>query len=206
MQVSDELKSHIDGKLNEGEVILWAGKPSGVKLLDMPYGTQIIIRWIIGLIFVVFGLWYQLIFLPGAANPGMSGSVFMLVCFAIAAIIALLPFMDIYRLNSRCSYYITNQRALSLFRASADKHVLKEKKYADISEITSDTFAEGRGNIYIGTKMKNSVNRARAEILSPPVSPEDGGNERPLIFHSVAAPDEVLGFFPPLNADSKGDA
>ena len=203
MQNSDELKDLIKENLNEDESILWAGRPTGLKLLDMPYGTSVIIRWIVGLIFVVFGLWYNFIFLPGSNSTGMNGNVFMLVCFLIAIAIALLPLMDINKMKKKCCYYITNQRAISLVNASSDKRIIKEKYYKDISEITSDIFADDRGNIYIGTKLKNSFNKARGEILSPPPSPGEDNLERPLIFHSIAVPDEIVGIFPPLDSSSK---
>jgi len=198
MSKTDDLKELISEDLNDNEVILWTGKPAGIKLLDMPYGTSVIIRWIIGLVFVVFGLWYQFVFIPSAKNPGMSGTVFMLVCFVIAAVIALMPLMEINKLKNKCAYYITNQRALVYIKASSEKRNIKEKKYEDVSEISSDIIADSRGNIYVGAKLKNSHSKARGYVLSPPGTDEEG-KERPLIFHSVVDPEKVIAIFPSFN-------
>ena len=202
MQISDELKDLVQSDLNENEVILWAGRPTGVKLLDMPYGTSVIIRWIIGLVFVVFALWYRLIFLPSSENMSTNGNFIMLICLIIAAIIAILPLIDIQKLKNKCSYYVTNQRALTLIKGSSGKRVLKEKSFNDISEITSDIISGNRGNIYIGEKLKNSFSKARGSVLSPVSKPEEDEKDRPHIFHSIEAPAEVLSFFPALNSDT----
>ena len=202
MQISDELKDLVQNDLNEGEVILWAGRPTGIKLLDMPYGTSVILRWLIGVVFVVFALWYRFIFLSSSENVSTNGNVIMLVCLVIAAIIALLPYMDILKLKNKCSYYITNQRALTLIKGSSDKRIFKEKNLIKISEITSDIIADNRGNIYIGEKLRNSFSKARGSVLSPLSKQEDDEKDRPLIFHSVEAPIEVISFFPTLNSDA----
>ena len=192
----DEIKTYISGELNESEVILWAGSPSGMKLLDMPYRISIFIRWAICLAVACFAFWYRFIFFPTTENLSVNPTVVFLIMLAIAAAVALLPLKDMRFLKGKCYYYITNQRALLLFAGSS--RFLKEKRYADTAEITFDLHAENRGNIYIGEKRKNSCRQARVNVLTRSVEEED--KKRLLIFYSVMNPEEVCGMFPPLDA------
>ena len=189
------LEELIHEELNDGESVLWSGKPTGIKLLDMPYGSPIIIRWVICLAFIAFALWYRFIYIV-AANSGMNGNTIMFVCLIIAIVVAALPLLDIYKLNNKCSYYITDKRALILVKGST--RILKEKKFSDISEITFDIITDNRGNIYIGEKLKNSSSKARVSVLTPARGPEEG--DSPLIFHSVTDPADIVDLFPALKA------
>ena len=198
MQDYSAAKNHIQGDLNEGEEILWVGSPTGIKLVDMPYGTSIIIRWIVCLIFAAVGLWYGLIYAPSAENLSVNANAVMLVCIAIAAFVALWPLADVSKLNKKCFYYITNQRALTLVLGSSNN--LKERLLKDVPEITFDMIADDRGNIYIGTKLKNSFSKARISVLTPQLGAD--GDDRPLIFHSVVNPKEILDIFPAVNSGS----
>ena len=197
MQNSDELKALIKEDLNEGEEVIWAGRPTQIKLLDMPYGSSIIIRWIICLVIVVFALWYGLIFVTSAENLRVSSNTIMLVCILIAAFIALRPVMDVSKLQKKCCYFITNQRAITIISGSTRK--FKDKLFADVSDIAYDIIADDRGNVYIGPKLKNSQSKARVSALTPTMDSEEEKN-RPHIFYNVAEPAEVVKFFPDLNA------
>ena len=119
----------------------------------------------------------------------------MLVVLVIVAFIAVRPLMEVFRLNSKCFYYITNQRALIFIKGNTD--ILKEKSLADAPEIALDTISEGRGNIYIGKKSDNAYKRARFNVTTPQQDEED--MKKPLVFYSVANSDEVLSFFPAHN-------
>ena len=192
MQNFDKLKDLISEDLNESEVVLWAGSPSGMKLLDAPYKVSILIRWAICLLIVCFACWYRFIFFPNSDNLSVNPNVVALIFLVVAAFIAILPLKDMRSLKNKCHYYITNQRALLLF-AGASKYI-KEKQYPDAAEITFDLHANNRGNIYIGEKLKNSSRKARMSVLTGPSAEED--KTRPLIFYSVIDPEEVLRQFP----------
>ena len=122
----------------------------------------------------------------------------MLIMVVIAALIALMPVKDLMTLKNKCIYYITNQRALLLYMGSSG--YVKEKSYADASEITFDLQAEKRGNIYIGEKQNNSAKKARSSALTRPMDDED--KERPLVFYSVKNPEEAYSYFPPMDGRS----
>ena len=195
MQNNDALKALISENLSDGEVVLWAGKPEDLKLLDTPYGTPVIIRWIICLILAASGLWYGFIFARTAENLNVNTNLITIVWLAVAVILALWPLMDLSKLKRKCSYYITNKRALLLL--SGISNTLKEKTLADITEITFDMIEAPRGNIYFGNKQKNSDKKARISALTPPMGPED--DALPLIFHSVMNPEDILALLPNAN-------
>ena len=196
MQNIDEIKSLISEELNDGEVLLWAGCPSGMALLDEHYKSSILIRWAICLVVAFFALWYRFIFFPSSENLRVNPNAIFLILLAIAAVVAMLPLKDMRLLKSKCFFYITDQRALMLFTGSSS--FLKEKRYSDVASITFDLHAENRGNIYIGEKQKNSSKQARVSVLTRPVEEED--KLRPLIFYSVMNPEEVCGMFPSPDA------
>ena len=195
MKNPETLEALIRDKLNDNETVLWSGKPFGVKLLEAPFGSPIIVRWIICLVIAVVALWYGLIYVPGNDSVSTNGTAIMLVILVIVIFFAIRPLMDISRLNGKCFYFITDRRALVLVKGNSE--TVKERSLADLSEITMDTISEGRGNIYIGTKAKNSEKRARFSVLVPPQIDEN--EEKPLVFYSVANPDEVIGCFPTVN-------
>ena len=193
MRNVNALEELISGELGDGEKVLWAGRPTGMKLLEMPYGAAIIIRWIICLVCVIFALWYGYVFVPASEGLNVNANVIVLVVIVIALVVSLLPLLDIIKLKSKSFYYITNKRAITLVTGSAGKH--KEKLFSDISEITYESIAENRGDIFIGEKLKNSSKKARVYVLTPP---NDEDNVKPLVFHSVVNPEEIVGLFPPL--------
>jgi len=192
MQINDDLKDKISKDLKEGEEIIWVGKPEGLKMLDVPYGSSVIIRWIICLIVVASGLWYGLIFAPSAEYLSVNTDVVMVIWVAIGIILAVWPFLDLSMLKTKCCYCITNQRAIIFIKSVSS--AAKEKSLADVSEITFDIIADDRGNIYIGSKLKDSQKRARTSVLAPSMGKED--EEYPLVFHSIINPEEILGLFP----------
>ena len=195
MKNTDALEAFVKENLNDSETVLWTGKPAGIKLLEAPYGSPIIVRWIICLVFAVVAIWYGLIYVPGNDNINTNGGIIMLVVLVIVAFIAVRPLMEVFRLNSKCFYYITNQRALILIKGNTD--IVKEKSLADAPEISLDTISEGVGNVYIGNKTDNAYKRARFSVTSPQQDEED--LKKPLVFYSVANPDEVISYFPARN-------
>ena len=194
MQNDDTSIKRISEYMYEDETVLWAGKPEGVRLLEVPYGTTTIIRWIICLIIAVAALWYGLIFVPSSASANLNGNTIMVVCIIIAIVIALWPMLDIYRLKKKCSYYITNQRALTFVAGSSAK--LKEMLYTDGLEITFDLIEGNRGNIYIGKKLKNSFKKARVSVFTPSADVDE--EPRPLVFYSVMDPGDIVSKFPSM--------
>jgi len=198
MQNTDMLNTPITSFLNEGEVILWAGRPSKIRLLDAPYGTPVVIRWTICLIIAALAVLYRIVYTPTAGSTSVNGNVVMLVVIVVAALIALFPVKNILKLNKNCYYYITDRRALSLVTGSSI--VLKEKWYTDVQEITYDILAADRGNIYVGNKQKNSKSKARTSILTRQVESEDEA-KLPLTLYNVSNIIEVISFFPELKSD-----
>ena len=194
MQNKEALTDLIRQNLNEGEEVLWASKPTGMKMLDLPYATAVIIRWIICLAIAILALLYRFVYIPSADYQPGSANIIVIVAIVALAAISAWPLLDILKLKNKCYYYITNQRALALVRGSS--YIYKEKLYADITEVSFDFFAEKRGNIYIGQKQSNSMRKARSSVLSPPIAEDEGS--RPLIFHSVLDPDEIISIIPPL--------
>ena len=194
MQNSDTLNELIRDSLHDEEEILWAGRPEGMKLLEAPYGTPIIIRWIICLILAAAALWYGLIYIPSSAGSGVNTNVVMVIWLAIVIAIALWPLMDVNKLKRKCAYFITDQRALTFVTGSSGK--LKDMFYTAVSEITFDIIEGDRGNVYVGKKLKNSPQKARISAFTPPVDSEE--EQRPLIFYSVINPEEIVSKFPPL--------
>jgi len=197
MKNSDALEAHIQENLNEGEAVLWSGRPVGITLLESPHGSPIIIRWIVCLVFAVVALWYGLIYVPGNENITTNGIVIMLIIIALAIFVAIRPLMEVSKLSRKCFYYITDRRALILIKGNID--IVKGKLLADAPEITTDKLSEGRGNIYIGKKAANSDKRARFSTLLPPQPEED--IDKPFVFYSVADPDDVLKYFPAQNSN-----
>ena len=192
MQKDDALKSLISAELKEGEVILWASRPTGIRLLDVPYRTSIIIRWVISLAIFASGIWYALGFTPTAENLSVNSNAVITVWFALAVAVALWPVKDAYKLKRKCCYFITDKRALLFLSGVSDS--IKVKSFADVDEISFDLFAESRGNIYIGKKLKNSLKKARVSALTPPLGKED--DELPLVFHSVKDPERIMKLMP----------
>ena len=187
----DNFSALVRDELGEDEVVLWSGRPAGMKLLDPPYGSPIIIRWVVCLIIVCFGAWYRFIFYPSAQSSSVNANVVLVVIVVIAALIALMPLKDMFALKKRCFYFITDRRALLLFTGTSS--FLKEKKYSDVSGVTHDLHAADRGNVYVGERLKNSSQKARATALT---RPHDDDADKPLVFYSVMNPKEVSGFFP----------
>ena len=198
MKNSDTLESLVQENLNDGETVLWSGKPVGIKLLEAPYGSPIIIRWVVCLIFACVAIWYGLIFVPGSASIDINSNVIMLVFLIIAVLVAVRPIMGINQLNKKYVYYITNQRALILIKGVSN--TVKQKPLTDAPEITTEMISEGRGNIFIGNMSDDKLKKARYSVLTPVQSEEDIA--KPMVFYSVANPDEVISCFPAQN-DSK---
>ena len=197
MQNNDEIKTYISAELKEEEEVLWAGRPEGVKLLEMPFGTAIIVRWAICLVILAVFLWYRFIFFPTSAAQSVNANVVLVVGVVIALFVALMPIMDIRKLNKKCYYYITNLRAISLTTGSSGK--LKDKLYSDVSEISYDLIVDEsaeRGIVFVGKKLKNSFKKARTSALTPPT---DEDKARPLVFYSVPTPGELMDIFPPID-------
>ena len=192
----ESFEKDINEELGEGEKLLWAGRPTAFKLLDAPYGTPVIIRWIICLILFASALWYGFIFIPSAENISVNGNVVMAIWLAITAALALWPIKSIKKIKGKCVYCITDRRAIIMIPGVTK--LVKERLYSDVKEITHELYAGDIGNIYIGKKQKNSLKRARASVLIPPMGEED--KEHPLTFHSVKNPGEVMVHFPALDA------
>ena len=197
MQTTNALKDLIKNDLQEGETILWAGSPSGLKILDMPYGASVIIRWVLCLALAAFALWYNFVFVPSAAGANLNGPVVMIVCLAVAILIALWPLFSIRRLRNKCGYYVTDRRALTIVKGSTV--ILKDRQLADVTEITFDIIADNRGNIYFGKTRKSSFRKARVSVITPPNADET--TVPPLVFHSVINPAEIIAQFPPLREE-----
>ena len=188
----DEL---IAKELSEDETVVWRGRPTGIKIMEAPYGTIYLIRWGICLLCVIFALWFGFIYGPAQETTKSTGV--MVVLFLIIVFIALQPLLDIRTIQRKCVYCVTNQRAIVSTVGTSFK--MKSKYFKDIDEISTDTLSGNRGTIYIGKKLKNSPRKSRGDSLTYPNNAEDTDAEkRPLIFYSVDNFAEVMIYLPPL--------
>lgn len=167
------------------EKVLWTGRPTNVKTFEKPYTLGYIIRFVIGVLCIVFAIWYWTYAM--AKDLGTSLPVTMtIIMVAIAAFLFITPFTLPARLAKRAMYAITNQRAMIIY--NVNPAVARQRELSAVMGSSWETLSTGNGVIYIGEKTKEAPRKSRD--LSLVVDMPD--NELPLMFYSVENPAAVF--------------
>lgn len=178
-------EKYLKDNLLPEEKVLWSGKPTNVKPFEKPFGTGIIIRFVISVLLIIFAIWYW----PYAMSHNFETSMpitMTIIMLAISAFICISPFYNARRLPRRCLYAITNQRALIVY--NVNPAIARSRELSAVMGSSYETLATGCGTIYIGEKVKGAARKARDFSLIPDM-PDEG---MPLMFYSVENPAAVF--------------
>ncbi|MGI6030644.1 MAG: hypothetical protein ACOX7F_03980 [Eubacteriales bacterium] len=177
--------------LRKDEKIVWEGTPSkDIKAFEAPYSTKIMIRFVISLILVGFGVYYMAVMGPSLGNDaGMSFSVAAFF-FIIGIYTSVSPFLAVKRLTSKTHYYITNQRFITVMGGNNPNITYRE--FNDITEATIDLRSSDRADLYIVPMTKQIYNHSRDFVR--PYREED--KMAPMVFCGIENAFEACDFFP----------
>lgn len=178
------MDEYIKNSMLDGEKIIWTGRPQKVKLLEKPFQNSIFARWAVGAAILIFSVWYSS-YAVEMAIEGDRVRNFVIILIAIAAVIALGPLWTVRKLQSKCIYCITNQRAIIFFAVNPIK--MKFRMLEDVSSVSYEDLPNGCGTVYIGEKTDKARKMSRLQSTNANIPDQD----LPLIFYSVDSPAEV---------------
>lgn len=174
----------IRDNLQNGEKILWTGKPENFKLLDHHFVFSVISRWVVAALFVVLCIWNTIISIRAGADSSTRNILYLVA--ALVLYLAIEPLLVLQRLKTTCLYCVTNQRALiAIVRGKNSK--LRFRMLDEVNEVSVETIANNQGLISIGKPVSGSVSYCR-DISTHLTMPD---HDVPLMFYSVSAPQEV---------------
>lgn len=190
------MEQYVKNNLQNGEMILWSGTPSNVKLLEAPYTLGIILRWILAAVLAAFAIWYQFY----STTVGISSrqallfGAAMLIC---AAYLALDPIRVCSRLKKKTLYCITNQRVIACYRARSMR--LKFRTLDELDETSMELLSTGCGTLYFGAVSKRAPKLARVQYSMNQQLERD--EQMPLVFYSVKDPEIAYSTVPVKRGD-----
>lgn len=180
------------------ESVLWSGRPQKVNPFEKPYGTAILIRFIISAALIAFAIWYWFYALGIGFDPNMPITM-TIIMVAIDAYLIIQPFTSARRLEKRCLYAITDQRALIVYNVSPA--VARTRELSAVMGSSYDTLTNGCGVIYVGEKTKAAPRKARDLSLIPDMP----DNDLPLMFYNVADPASVFAILTKNEVHAEGE-
>ena len=178
--------------LLKGERVLWEGKPQKIKLLEAPFTSAIMIRWVaaIGVLLMAVKYWMyaETIFIEPSLRMNITGFIII-----IALIIAARPFLDIKNLENNFRYIITDRRAITIRQKGKDRFFTQIRNLSDFAEAVVVQGQNGSGSLIIGPVTEAVLRKQRKDLL--PIQTEEEAMH-PLSFYNVYAPDEAARVLP----------
>ena len=178
--------------LNDGEKVLWEGRPKSIKFFEEPHTTLNIIRWAISaiLVFCAFKYWAYGSAISIEANVHVGTTLFLLFC---AALIAIRPFLNIRNLQNRIHYIITDKRVIAYRKKDSETAFIQCRNLKDFTEATIVSKEGNLGDLYIGPKTSAAVRSSRRDL--PPVQREED-YVLPMVLYNIFLPEEAAAFLP----------
>ena len=169
--------------LNDGEKVLWEGRPKSIKFFEEPHTTLNIIRWAISaiLVFCAFKYWAYGSAISIEANVHVGTTLFLLFC---AALIAIRPFLNIRNLQNRIHYIITDKRVIAYRKKDSETAFIQCRNLKDFTEATIVSKEGNLGDLYIGPE-----NKRRSKVKPPGFTSCSKGRR-------LCAPNGIIQYLP----------
>lgn len=173
--MNDKLNKYLE----EGETLLWAGKPEAFEVMDETNKKSITIKTLAGSLTCLIVAAVYLI-LAARAGAALKPAVF-LVCAALAVYFAIAPYLDAGKLKDKTIYAVTDRRIITLMNDE-----LKSAKYPDIEAAAFKTDKDGHSTVLFGPGgVKEPMRKWRGQSLYG-VRKEVGGSKCDMcVFYAV---------------------
>ena len=173
-----------DKQLAEGEVLLWSGKPEGVRILNTSRIGITLLLWCAAAAAFVFSL---MVILPKSIEAGDKGVhlvMIMVLMECVPLLMFMLPIMDCRILQGSTWYAVTNHRVMmknrertwSMLRNPSFRTEYRRRK-------------DGRGHVLIGECTGKADSRLRALAIQPP---ETNRSVNGLVFYHIDQAEQVV--------------
>ena len=134
-----DMKDYLDGVLENGEKVLWEGKPEPFELLEGSYKKSILTRWIIlGAVYVALVGGYLAKSL--GRGDSISNILMLIIVLTIFAVIILMaPISDRKALIANTKYVITDKRAIVINKDGAKAITLSKQTRCKVAHLENHT-------------------------------------------------------------------
>ena len=183
-----ELNTKTREELNEGESVLWAGRPAPFPLKNGSNKKGLTLRWIIcGALFVILTALYA-VWSPGSAAGFKPAVIAVLVI--VFGYLMLVPVFDRNKVLKKCQFIVTDKRVLT---AVSDSAVFALGRAG--LKVSAVPAGNGCVHLLLGAAGKLKEKKYLIRTFAP-VKAENGGEEIVgLVFYNVEDTQELRELF-----------
>jgi len=186
----NNMNTHLQEILLEGESVRWTGRPKAFELLGEDTKQEIVMTW--GISVAVFIL--SLILLISACISGAMTFSKAMILFVIAmylpVILSYRPFSDKKCLEQESFYAITNLRVIAIVKGEVKTIPLSKNV-----KVAVENQSQGLGNLSIGTAVGYSPKKGRMLAVVGKRNADDLNVTEGLLFYNVEHPEKLAAHF-----------
>lgn len=180
-------------ELLEGEKLLWQGAPEPFSVFQGKKRSALIMRWIICAVgFIALTLIYTL------SKRVVFNWVFEAVILLAFAYVALVPVLDTRKVVKKCSYYVTDMRAVTIIDAKDVLTIQKKNTKLDIRQA-----GEGCVHIMLGAAVDLPEKKWVYSTFTP-ICADDNATINGLIFYNVKDSAELRDSLKSVSGTAEG--
>lgn len=180
----DEMNDNVlKNQLEEDEKILWQSAPEPFRIISEKNKGRLITRWIICVVcFVVVTIAY----VQAIKGSGMQFSILLDAILALICLyIALVPVFDARKVMNKCSYYLTDRRAVVV--VNAREALSLKRKDINVKLVDADN---GSVHVLLGACTGSPEKKYLVSTFVPKMD-ENAEKAIGIVFYSVKDSEEL---------------